>query len=220
VTGEHPAQAGPRGAGRAGHGWFSVFGAFVAIGVTAFGGGSATRAAMRQTCLRRGWLTEEQFLDTLVLSNLTPGITILAHTLLIGRRVCGVRGAIAAAGGLMLPAIGITMVLAESYELVSRSPSAAGPLLAVAAVAAGFAVAITLQLLRDTLRRSHAIRGPLMFLTYIGLAAVVRNPLIVLGTALAAGLVFPTLFEDREGFEDSGTTFEDRGTRRDATDEP
>jgi chromate transporter len=225
VTGEHTTEAGAGAPRPAGHGWLSVFGAFLMIGVTAFGGGSATRAAMRQACLRRGWLTEEQFLDTLVLSNLTPGITILAHTLLIGRRVCGVRGAIAGVSGLMLPAIVITVALAESYELVSRSPRAGAPLFAVAAVAAGFAVAITLQLLRDTLRRGHVIRGPLTFLGYVALAALVHNPLVVLGIALAAGLLFPALFDDRKTLADGETpedreTPEERETRRDAADEP
>jgi chromate transport protein ChrA len=49
------------------------------IGATAFGGGSATTVAMRRSALRRGWLTEDDFLDTVVLSRLTPGITILAQ---------------------------------------------------------------------------------------------------------------------------------------------
>lgn len=175
-----------------------MFGAFLAIGVTAFGGGSATRAAIRRTCLSRRWLTEDQFLDTLVLSQLTPGITIVAQTLLVGWRVCGVRGAIAAASGLLLPAVVITVALADLYELVSRSPRAATPLLCVAGVAAGFAVAITLQLLRDTLDRGPVVRGPLMFLGYLGLAAAVDDPLVVLGVAIAAGLLVPALFDGRE----------------------
>jgi chromate transporter len=193
VTGENMTEPDP-----AGPGWPAVFGAFVTIGVTAFGGGSATTAAIRRTCLSRGWLTEEQFLDTLVLSRLTPGITIVAQTLLIGRRVCGVPGAIAGASGLLLPAIAITVALAEIYELVSRSQKAATPLLGVAGVAAGFAVAVTLQLLRDTLKRGHIIRGPLIFLGYVGLATLVDDPLIVLGIAIAAGLLVPAMFEGEE----------------------
>jgi chromate transporter len=193
VSDESTTEPGP-----AGRGWPAVFGAFVVIGMTAFGGGSATTAAIRRTCLRRGWLTEDEFLDTLVLSRLTPGITIVAHTLLIGLRVCGVRGAIAGASGLLLPAVAITVALAELYELVSGSPRAATPLLGVAGVAAGFAVAVTLQLLRDTLRRGPRVRGPLVFLGYAGLAVLVDNPLVVLGIAVAAGLLLPALFEGGE----------------------
>lgn len=85
-------------------GWLAVLVVFVKIGSTAFGGGSATIAAMRQACLRYGWMTEPQFLDIVILSRLTPGISILAQTLLIGRSVAGVAGMFAALAGLLTPA--------------------------------------------------------------------------------------------------------------------
>jgi hypothetical protein len=59
--------------------WYLVGWEMLKIGATAFGGGSATTVAMRRSALRRGWLTEDDFLDTVVLSRLTPGITILAQ---------------------------------------------------------------------------------------------------------------------------------------------
>lgn len=179
--------------------WVSVFLGFAKIGSTSFGGGSATTVAMRQLSLDKGWLNEDEFLDTVVLSRLTPGITILAQALLIGRAVAGGRGLVAALLGLMLPAVAITVVLAGVYHEVSTLRSAAIPLRAVAGMAAGFAVALAVQLLRDTLRRSHAWRGPLMFAVYLGLALVIDNPLILLGVAIAAGVAFPWVFRGRGG---------------------
>jgi chromate transporter len=178
-----------------GHGWRPVFLGFLKIGATAFGGGSATTLAMRQLAIRRGWLTETEFLDTVVLSRLTPGITILAQVLLIGRKVCGVRGMVAGVVGLMLPAITITITIARLYEAVSGSPTAVSPLKCVAAVAAGFAIAMALQLLRDTLGRSHFLLGPLFFLVYVGAAMLIGNPVFVLLIAIAAGVLVPSLFE-------------------------
>ncbi|HEV7627746.1 MAG TPA: chromate transporter, partial [Streptomyces sp.] len=67
------------------HRWPAVLLGFARIGSTSFGGGSATTMAMRTLTLKQGWLTESEFLDTVVLSRLTPGITILAQALLIGR---------------------------------------------------------------------------------------------------------------------------------------
>jgi chromate transporter len=174
-----------------------VFLVFLKIGATAFGGGSATIVAMRQAAVRRGWLTEPEFLDTVVLSRLTPGITILAQVLLIGRKVCGVRGMLAAAVGLMLPAISITILLAKLYEVVSGSSRAAAPLRCIAAVAAGFAIAMALQLLRDTFARSQRILGPVAFVAYVGLALIVSNPVFILLIAIAAGVLLPRLFETR-----------------------
>lgn len=165
------------------------------VGLTAFGGGSATILALRQMVLRRGWMTEQEFLDTIVLSRMTPGIAILAQVLLIGRRVCGISGAAAAVAGLMLPAVTITIGLARLYDLLSGSPVAAAPLRAIAGVAAGFAIALVLHLLRTTLARDRRIRGPLVFAGYLGAAVLVGNPVIVLLAAIAAGAALPALFD-------------------------
>jgi chromate transporter len=185
-----------------GHGWLSVFVGFLVIGATSFGGGSATTVAMRQLALRRRWMTEDEFLDTVVLSRLTPGITILAQVLLIGKKVCGLRGMVAGAVGLMLPAITITIALARLYDAVSGSARAATPLRCVAGVAAGFAVALAWQLLRDTLARNHVWRGPLIFLSYLLLTFVIPNPVILLVVALVLGASVPRLFTARSEAED------------------
>jgi len=185
----------------AGRGGLAVFSCFVRIGATAFGGGSATIVAMRQAVTSRGWLTEQQFLDTVVLSRLTPGITILAQVLLIGRQVCGVRGMLAAALGMLAPSVAITLGLAELYDAVSGSALATTPLRCVAGVAAGFAVALAVALLRDTLKRSPMIRGPLTFVAFLALALVVANPLLVLLAAIAAGVAVPAIFDTRKPSE-------------------
>jgi chromate transporter len=187
----------PRSDGRRPDRWPAVLFGFARIGATSFGGGSATVVAMRQLSLRRGWLTEDEFLDTVVLSRLTPGITILAQAILIGRSVAGLRGLFAALVGLMLPAVVITVTLAGVYDEVSKLPSAATPLRAVAGMAAGFALALAVQLLRDTLARSHRIRGPLMFAVYLGLALLINNPLVMLVIAIVAGVAFPAVFRGR-----------------------
>lgn len=153
--------------------------------------------AIRRLTVERGWLTEQQFLDSMVLSRLTPGITILAQVMLIGKRVCGVRGLVAATVGLMLPAVVITVALARLYDLVHAAPAAATPLRYVAAVAAGFAVAMALTLLRDVLTRGHVWPGLLAVLGYTGLSLITNNPLAVLLVALAIGSAVPGLFRDK-----------------------
>lgn len=175
--------------------WPAVLLGFARIGATSFGGGSATVVAMRQLSLNRGWLTEDEFLDTVVLSRLTPGITILAQAILIGRAVAGIRGLIAALLGMMLPAVVITVALAAGYDALSTLPGAATPLRAVAGMAAGFAVALALQLLRDTMIRMDRLRGPLMFALYLGFALLIGNPLLVLIAAIILGILCPALFE-------------------------
>jgi len=96
------------------------------IGATAFGGGSATIVAMRQLSLRKRWLSEEEFLETVVLSRVTPGITILAQVILIGKAIDGIRGAVAGLIG-MLGYAGLAMPMAISTRRSSATAMRGGP---------------------------------------------------------------------------------------------
>jgi chromate transporter len=195
------AGADAESAERSGHNWFHVFLGMLRIGATAFGGGSATIVAMRQLALRKKWLTEAEFLETVVLSRVTPGITILAQAILIGKKVDGLRGIFAALVGMLLPSITITILLARLYVAVKDEPWSAGPLAMVAAVAAGFAVALALLLLKDTLAVERHWRGPFGVLGYVVLGAVVPNPVLMLVAAVGVGLLFPSLFVSKEDDE-------------------
>jgi chromate transporter len=183
---------------RSGHDWFQVFLGMLRIGATAFGGGSATIVAMRQLALRKRWLTEDEFLETVVLSRVTPGITILAQVILIGKKVDGLRGIVAGVIGMLLPSITITILLARLYVLLKDKPWSAGPLEMVAAIAAGFAVALALLLLKDTLAVERHWRGAAGFAAYVALGAAVPNPVLMLVAAVIAGLLFPRLFVSKD----------------------
>jgi chromate transporter len=198
------AAADAQSADRSGHNWFQVFLGMLRIGATAFGGGSATIVAMRALALRKKWLTEAEFLETVVLSRVTPGITILAQTILIGKKVDGLRGILAALVGMLLPSITITILLARLYVAVKDKSWSAGPVEMVAAVAAGFAVALALLLLKDTLVADRHWRGPLGVLAYVALGAVVPNPVLMLVAAVGAGLLFPGLFVSKVDDSEDG----------------
>jgi hypothetical protein len=68
----------------------------------------------------------------------------------------------------------------------------------VAAVAAGFAVALALLLLKDTLLADRHWRGPVGFVAYVAVGAAVPNPVLMLVAAVAAGLLFPALFVSKQ----------------------
>jgi len=175
-------------------GWLAVLVVFAKIGSTAFGGGSATIAAMRRACVREGWMDERQFLDIVVLSRLTPGISILAQTLLIGRAVAGIPGMFAGLVGLLAPALIITLALSKLYQLITGMPSTVTPLHAIVAASAGFAIAMTLQFLRDIFVGRHRVPTAAILIVYTGLAFLISNPLIVMGIAIGLGLLLPDQF--------------------------
>jgi chromate transporter len=80
----------------------AVFGSFLRLGVTAFGG-PAMIAHIRELSVNRNkWLTEETFKDGVVICQSVPGATAMQMAAYVGLRLGGVRGAIASYAGFVL----------------------------------------------------------------------------------------------------------------------
>jgi len=93
-----------------------LFATFLKIGLVFFGGGFVLIPVLHQTLVEKlGWLTPQEFIDGVAISNLTPGpISVLAT--FAGYRLRGVVGALVATGALYLPAAVLMLVLSHQYE--------------------------------------------------------------------------------------------------------
>ncbi len=179
--------------------WCQVLLGFGKIGLTAFGGGSATLIAMRRLCVNdKAWMTEEEYVDCFVLSRLSPGINILAQVILIGRRVSGWAGALGAVIGLMFPAVVITVILCRGYILVRSTPWSTGPLAGLSAAVAGFTIALTVDLARGAVRRETILIDILLLAAYGAVALSGVNPVLVILGSLAVGVGVPNLLVRRD----------------------
>lgn len=92
------------------------------IGLQSFGGGASTLFLIQQEFMdKRPWLTQEEFNRLWSLCLMTPGINIIAVTILIGRKLGGFRGIVASLVGLLLPSAAITCLLTAGFKLVENS---------------------------------------------------------------------------------------------------
>lgn len=102
---------------------------FLRLGFTAFGGPAAHIAMFRdEVVTRKGWLTDEQFLDLLGATNLIPGPNSTEMAIHIGYVRAGWRGLLVAGICFILPAALIVLTLAALYVQYGTTP-AAGALL-------------------------------------------------------------------------------------------
>ena len=98
---------------------WKLFVSFWKIGAFTIGGGYVMIPLMEQEIVdRRKWLTREEFLDYLSLSQAMPGIFAVNMATCIGRRLGGVRGIVAAIAGNILMPIAIILVIAISFRYV------------------------------------------------------------------------------------------------------
>lgn len=94
------------------------------IGLQSFGGGASTTFLIQRTFTEKyRWLSIEEFTHFWSLATLTPGINLVALTILIGRRLGGVAGIVASLAGLLLPSAGVTCLLTALFTQVESLPA-------------------------------------------------------------------------------------------------
>ena len=89
-----------------------LFLTFLEIGAVSFGGGYGMIALMREKTLGYGWLTEEQFLNIIAVSESTPGPIAVNIATFVGATQGGLLGALCATIGVVLPSFIIILVVA------------------------------------------------------------------------------------------------------------
>jgi chromate transporter len=154
-----------------------LFFAFNRLALQGFGG--VLPVAQRELVERRRWLSRDQFVEMLSISQVLPGPNIVNLALMFGDRLFGVRGAIAALGGMMLAPLVIVILLAALYSHLADYPVATGALRGMGAVASGLVISTALKLL-GTLRRNVMGFGLCLAFGAITVAATawLRVPLI------------------------------------------
>lgn len=139
---------------------------FLRMGFTAFGGPAAHIAIMQNELVkRRKWLTDQQFLDLIGITNLIPGPNSTEMAIHIGLFRAGWPGFLAGGLGFVLPAFSIVLFLAWAYVEYGSVPQVGWLLYGIKPVV----IAIILQALWQLGRK--AIKGPLLGLIGAGVLA-------------------------------------------------
>ena len=127
-----------------------IFWVFLYIGATSFGGGVVAylRAHLVE---RRRWLDEDQFLASLEIGETVPGLISTNVSVIVGSRLGGAPGAIAAALGIILPGALAVFGLGLLYAHFKGNPEVMAGLSGVGAAAVGLVLAVTLQIGRREL---------------------------------------------------------------------
>jgi chromate transporter len=160
---------------------------FLRLGLTAFGGPAAHIALFREEVVRRrGWLTDQQYLDLLGAANLLPGPTSTEVAIGIGRERAGLRGMLVSGGLFILPASLMVLAFAAVYDRFGSVPEMRWLLYGLQPVVVVIVVRALVTLAPTGLReRAGWLIAPAALAA--GLLGV--HPLLVLGAAAVAMLL-------------------------------
>ncbi|VBB07336.1 chromate transporter [Lucifera butyrica] len=146
-----------------------LFLTWLRIGFTSFGGGAITQYLIQENFIyKRHWITGEEYANIIAMSQIVPGINIIAYTILIGKQLAGWAGIIVSLAGLILPSAAITVGISAIYANISGLPRVQGALRAVFAAIFGIALATNWRNARPIFIKNRK-RGALPFLAAIGI---------------------------------------------------
>jgi chromate transport protein ChrA len=144
------------------------------IGTQSVGGGTSTLFLIRRILVERlGWITMREFTEAWALSQLSPGIHLVALAGLLGRTIAGSRGIVVSVAGMMVPAAIITAI---ATALLGE-------------VAGGMTIGLALTMARPVLQRGRwAILDVAVIVVALGiLLAGATQTIVVIFAAGAFG---------------------------------
>jgi chromate transporter len=167
-----------------GAGFAEVFVLFSKIGLSSFGGGVSAwmHAALVE---RRGWLDEPEFSSALALARIMPGANIVNLAVLVGHRLIGLRGAIAAVAGLLVGPSLVVVAAAVLYRRFAGAMILDAVLAGTAASAAGLLIGMGVKSASRIVRNGRGSEG----LAAHGVGAMA---ILIATFALVGVLRFPT----------------------------
>lgn len=115
-----------------------LFCSFFQIGLCSIGGGYAVIPLIRrEAVVLNQWITPQEFMDIVTISQMTPGPLAVNTSTFVGLRLGGIPGASAATLGCVLPGILISLLLYSFFTRLQDSPVAENTMRALRASSAG-----------------------------------------------------------------------------------
>lgn len=126
------------------------------IGLQSFGGGASTTFLIQRTFIEKHkWLTMEEFLHLWNLCLLTPGINLIALTVLLGKKLGGTWGIVASLAGMLLPSAAITCLLAALFQQIEHVAAVQAVLRGVVPATGGVMLLVGLNFALPLIRKGY-----------------------------------------------------------------
>ncbi len=121
-----------------------MFWSFNRLTLSGFGG--VLPFAQRVLVDEKQWLSHQEFINLLSISQVLPGPNLINLSLMVGQRSFGWRGALAALAGMLAAPLVIVLFIAVGYSTWATVPLMHNALRGMEVVTAGLVIAMALRL--------------------------------------------------------------------------
>ena len=175
---------------------WQLFISFLKIGAFTFGGGYAMVPLIeREVIDKKGWVKREDFLDLLTLAQSAPGPIALNTAVFVGYRISGLKGALSALMGIVLPSFTIILLVALFFADIRDNVVVAAAFKAMRPAVVALIVAPIVGLAKGMNHWLWIVAGvTALLIWYFGV-----SPVYVLVAGAAAGLLWTIYTIERGG---------------------
>lgn len=185
-----------------------LFLTFFEIGALTFGGGYAMIPFVREQVLAHGWLTEEELLNMIAVSESTPGPIAVNMATFVGSNEAGILGSAVATLGVVLPSFIIILIISAllknflKYNGVKAFLSGVRP--CVVSLILGTATTLFLSVLLGIgggdFTPNIDIKGIIIFAIVVALSTILKkikgkkpSPILMIAISACLGMIFYSL---------------------------
>ena len=185
--------------------YLKLFLTFFEIGIFTFGGGYAMISLIRDKALAFGWLTEEQLLNMIAVSESTPGPIAVNMATFVGSTQGGILGSFVATLGVVLPSFIIILLICTlirnflKYSGVQAFLRGVRPCVIALILATGITMLLSTLLGITTVCGGIApdIKGIIILAILITIALIIKkalkkkpSPIVMILISAGLGMIF------------------------------
>lgn len=183
--------------------YLTLFLEFFKIGLFAVGGGLATLPFLQQLIDKYGWITHEQLLDMIAISESTPGPIGVNTATFVGNTTAGTFGGIIATVGIVTPSIIVVLTIAHYFAKFSEKPIVKSSFYGIRPAVAGLIAAVAFEVAKIALFNIDKYKSTNNILSIFDMKAIVlfsvilylinkykKHPILYLVGAAVIGIIF------------------------------
>jgi chromate transporter len=183
--------------------YLTLFLEFFKVGLFALGGGLAALPFLQDLIVKYGWMTAEELLNMIAISESTPGAIGINTATFIGYNTAGIAGGIIATTGLAAPSIIIITIIAHYFREFNQHPLVESAFSGIRPAVAGLIASAAFELARGgifNLEQLQLNNNLLQFFDYKSLLLLViifaairkykKHPIIYIISVALIGIIF------------------------------
>ena len=182
----------------------ALFWAYFKIAALVVGGGYAIlAAAQREFVTRRNWLTDDDVVEMVTITQTVPGIIACNTAAYIGWKIDGWRGAACAVLGAILPSFVIILLIATGMNALSEfftAQATRGAFMAVTSAVTAMVVVTGLKMRKKTVKSADGV--VIAAVCFCAITFFRLSPPVMIVFAVVAGILLETVSRRKKRAEE------------------